>query len=92
MRFLFCYDVEDDKVRTRLVKVLEEFGERIQYSVFEFKLTEAAYIKFKNRLKMSGVLKNKNISVSLYPLCEGCYKKIERYGVNRLLDEDSIVF
>lgn len=33
-RILVCYDVADDRRRTRLAKTLESFGDRVQYSVF----------------------------------------------------------
>lgn len=92
MRFLLCYDIEEDRQRTRLVKILEEYGERIQYSVFEFNITQGLFIEMRHKIKKTGILKKKNISISIYPLCEACYKKIERHGVNRLLDEDNIVF
>lgn len=33
-RFLIAYDISVDKRRTRLSKLLETYGDRIQYSVF----------------------------------------------------------
>ena len=33
-RVLVCYDVPDDKRRTRLAKTHESYGDRVQYSVF----------------------------------------------------------
>lgn len=33
-RFVIAYDVADDLRRTRIAKVLESFGDRVQYSVF----------------------------------------------------------
>lgn len=35
MLWLICFDISDDKTRRRAVKVLEGYGDRIQYSVFE---------------------------------------------------------
>jgi CRISPR-associated protein Cas2 len=33
--FVACFDIEDDKARRRVGKILLEYGERVQYSVFE---------------------------------------------------------
>ena len=92
MRFLVCYDITDDLLRNKIVKILESYGERIQYSVFEFNLTKARILEMKNKLIKEKLLDKKRMSFSIYPLCEECYKKVERYGNNKLLDEKNIVF
>ncbi|NSY36607.1 CRISPR-associated endonuclease Cas2 [Pseudoalteromonas sp. JC28] len=38
MNYLVCFDISDDKARRRLVNRLGEYGERVQYSVFEVQL------------------------------------------------------
>ena len=35
MFFLVCFDISDDRIRYRTVKVLKGFGKRVQKSVFE---------------------------------------------------------
>ena len=35
MRNLVSYDIPDDKRRTKFAKIFEDFGDRVQYSVFE---------------------------------------------------------
>lgn len=37
---VFAYDIAKDKVRTKVAAVLEEVAVRVQYSVFEARLTE----------------------------------------------------
>ncbi len=39
--FLIAYDVTEDKRRTRLFKALKGYGEALQYSLFQCKLTPA---------------------------------------------------
>lgn len=92
MRFLICYDIKNDKIRGNIVKILESYGERIQYSVFEFNLNEAKIIEMKNKLFRKKILNRKDLSFSVYPICESCYKKVERYGNNKILCENNIVF
>lgn len=42
MRHIVCYDVPDSRRRRRAAIVLEGFGERVQKSVFECELDDAA--------------------------------------------------
>ena len=36
--YLVCYDIDDDRERTRTAHLLESYGQRVQYSVFELHL------------------------------------------------------
>lgn len=40
MVMVFCYDVESDRRRRRVAALLEEWGVRVQKSVFEARLTD----------------------------------------------------
>ena len=55
MQVIICYDICDNKVRYKLVKYLEKFAVRVQYSVFKAKLNEREIAKLelfaKNLLK-----------------------------------------
>lgn len=48
---VISYDISDDRRRTRVAKALEDFGRRVQYSVFECQLLPAEFAKLKKRLK-----------------------------------------
>ena len=50
MLILVSYDVPDDRRRTRLAHALKDFGERVQYSVFECRLDERAQQTLRERL------------------------------------------
>lgn len=43
MLYLISYDIAVDKRRTKIAKLLEGFGQRVQYSVFECDLTTKQY-------------------------------------------------
>lgn len=45
MHVVICYDVDDSKIRRKLVKYLESVAVRVQYSVFVSDLSEAAIRK-----------------------------------------------
>ena len=40
----------DDKRRTKIAKILGDFGTRVQYSVFECNLTDSEYRRLQKRL------------------------------------------
>lgn len=50
-RTLICYDIVDDRRRTRLSKVLGEYGDRIQYSVFVVDISPARLLRLKTEAK-----------------------------------------
>lgn len=48
--YLACFDISNDRIRTRVGKLLLRYGERVQYSVFEIAIKrpeDLAEIKFK---------------------------------------------
>jgi len=49
-RYLLCYDVRDTRRLRRVGKLAEEFGYRLQYSVFVCDLSPAERSRFEGRL------------------------------------------
>jgi CRISPR-associated protein Cas2 len=43
--YLVCYDIDDNRERQRTAKLLERHGQRVQYSVFELHLRNAAQLR-----------------------------------------------
>ena len=78
MLVLVSYDIEDDKIRTRLAKKLLDFGPRVQLSVFEADVTEKEFKKLKQALQKVKLADDD--SIRLYRLCEICIKKITIWG------------
>jgi CRISPR-associated protein Cas2 len=75
------YDIPDDKRRTRVSKVLEDFGERVQYSVFECRLRQKDYQRMQERLQPLLVVKEDDIR--FFHLCESCRRKAKVWGPKR---------
>lgn len=78
MFYVVSYDIPDTKRRTKLSKCLEDFGDRVQYSVFECILDN-------DLLKMMLVRINRIINVEedkvrIYPLCANCESIIRVIG------------
>jgi len=72
------YDIPDDKRRAKVSKVLEDFGERVQYSVFECRLRQKDYQRMQERLRALLVLKEDD--VRFFHLCESCRRKAKVWG------------
>ena len=70
----------DDKQRRAAVKVLKNFGVRVQKSVFECpNLDERNYLKMKTAL--DDAIDHTQDTLRFYSLCEACLKKMEFSGV-----------
>ena len=88
MFFLVCFDISDNRVRYRVVKVLKGFGKRVQKSVFECdNLTEERFLKMKNSIE--DLIDQGDDTVRYYLLCRGCIRKIECSGTGRLPDGEN---
>ena len=50
-RFIIAYDISDDRRRTKVSKLLQSQGDRIQYSVFVVDCSPAILIPLKTKLR-----------------------------------------
>lgn len=48
MHVVVCYDISENKRRTRIHKILKSYGEWMQFSVFECDLTEMQYARLRD--------------------------------------------
>ena len=88
LHVVVAYDIPDDRRRLKVAKVLLGYGERMQYSVFECRVTKVEYLRMKERL--DELIEPEEDAISFYFLCESCRGKIERIGGRRPLPEDAI--
>ncbi len=73
--YVVVYDVRDDKRRTKVVKILQKYGKRINLSVFECMLSDSQFKNLKEAvIKVSD---KKNDHILVYPICLTCFAKIE---------------
>lgn len=90
---VISYDFEDDKQRGAFSRFLKKFGRRIQYSVFEIKNSQRllrnilAEIKLKYEPRFT-----KRDSIVIFNICDGCLKKIRRYGYAKNEEKDVLFF
>lgn len=77
--YVVSYDIVSDRLRAKVSKVLEEYGIRVQYSVFECRVEERRIRSLYNRLMelMNG---EEEGSIRFYPVCANCENKIRTIG------------
>lgn len=85
MFLVVAYDISDDERRLKLSQLLENFGERVQRSVFERYLTPEQVAGLQERV--GRVIKTSEDNVRYYRLCEACRAKAEAVGPVPLAEE-----
>ena len=79
MRYVISYDIESDRTRRKLAKLLEGYGVRIQYSVCECNLTDKRFQKLYKEIFQLTSGKSDG-SVRFYSICKNCEDKIVTIG------------
>ncbi len=79
MFYLVCFDIVDDRKRYKTVKILKDYGVRVQKSVFECRrLSEKGFLTMKSRIEE--VVDEIEDSVRYYYICKECIGKFENSG------------
>ncbi len=78
------YDIPSNRRRLKVMKTLEGFGTRVQYSVFECNLKPNQVDDLRKRLKK---LVGNEDSVRFYFISADDLKRIERLGDTRTVEE-----
>lgn len=76
--YLVSYDIPDDRRRTKVASLLQDYGQRVQFSVFEVWLTQAMQRELLTRLEK--LINVDEDSVRLYWLCAACQKRVITLG------------
>ena len=78
--YLISYDIEKDRIRNKIAKELENYGTRVQYSVFECRITEKLYKEL--YAKLIDLMKDeKTGNIRIYNICAKCTGRITTIGV-----------
>ncbi len=77
-RYVIAYDIPSDKRRNRIARVLEGHGERVQYSVFECRLTGKQFAALWKEL--GELAEPKEDSLRAYRLCPACAGWVKTVG------------
>ncbi|OQB09888.1 MAG: CRISPR-associated endoribonuclease Cas2 [Parcubacteria group bacterium ADurb.Bin216] len=85
MIIIISYDIISSNKRNRIIRVLREYGNRVQKSVFECDVSEKDRLDIFSRLSqiMEGDEEDKD-SIRFYKVCEKCLSQTKIIGTGRI--------
>ena len=89
MFVVVTYDITDDKRRIHVSGELENFGSRVNFSVFECHLDSETLLILKHRL--AELIEAAEDNVRYYVLCDACVKKVEVQGKGEMTQDTGYV-
>jgi CRISPR-associated protein Cas2 len=89
MFYLVCFDISDNKVRTRIGNYLGAFGNRVQESVFEVEIADTAALRYVQD-KLGGWL-SEGDDLRFYQVCQSCRQKSVNARHERIAKLPSLV-
>ncbi len=72
--FVVSYDITDNRKRKKIADILDEYGHRVQYSVFEITVPSNDFSKLRSRLIKH--LRQSTDTIRYYSLCQKCVAKV----------------
>lgn len=88
MFYIISYDIPDDKRRQKIAKILLNFGDRVQYSVFEAILSDELLKEMVLYLKK--IVYDEEDSIRIYQVCKECKKAIKILGTGEVLEDKDV--
>lgn len=82
MFVVISYDIQDDRRRLKVAQKLEDYGTRVQYSVFECVLEEEKFRELRGGL--FSLIERQEDSLRFYNLCDSCLKKVNIQGIGEV--------
>jgi len=75
MNYLITYDISNDKRRTKLSDLLDKYGIRVNYSVYECELNQTKLDKLLFEIELKKLINKKYDSFRFYHICKNCTPK-----------------
>lgn len=91
--WVVAYDIPDDSRRLAVANALEDFGDRVQRSVFEVRFADDDELELL-LARLVREIEPAEDKIRLYPLCEGCRHKALDLGLKErepFSEEDVII-
>lgn len=82
MNLVICYDISSARRRNKVANLLESYGLRVNYSVFELDIKDSEYKSIKS--KISEIINQKSDKVLFYRICRTCMLKSESVGNGKI--------
>lgn len=78
--YLISYDITDNRIRGKIAKELSGYGQRVQYSVFECRITEQQYKELYQKLVIL-MQEEEEGNIRIYNICGKCEQKLSTVGI-----------
>lgn len=85
MNLLIAYDISDSKRLVKVGKIMENYGERVQLSVFEAQIGPGELKRMID--KLTDVIDEEVDGVKIFELCERCFST--RWSIGDEKNQDS---
>ena len=91
MFVVVAYDVTSTRRRNRVAKILANYGDRVNLSVFEcvFKKAETLHAL---KTEIQKAIKPKKDHVRYYVICRDCRSKISVQGIGKVVESSIVRF
>jgi len=83
------YDIVNDRRRNKVCKTLKDYGEHIQYSVFECLLRPKDLEQMTK--KLTALIDAEEDGVRIYQLCEGCRGRARVLGTGQVTEDPDVL-
>jgi len=89
LKYVVVYDVVEDRTRDKVADCLEDFGDRVQKSVFEVDVDADRYGRMVELLLK--LIDPETDSVRIYPICSTCLGKLRILGQGVVISHPDVV-
>ncbi len=86
MNMIVAYDIADPRRLYKIAKIMEDYGYRVQKSIFEVDIDEIQFRQMKARVEE--VLEPKEDGVKYFSLCRRCAGTLIALGVSKVIPEE----
>ncbi len=83
------YDIKNDRRRNKVCKTLKDYGEHIQYSVFECLLRDKELDRMAKRI--SSLIDQNDDNVRIYLLCAACRGRARVIGQGKVTEDPDVL-
>lgn len=89
--YVVSYDIVRDQPRRKMAKTLEDYGKRVQYSVFECEISDHKMNELYR--KLTELIQGEEGSIRIYHICTLCRRRLSVIGEEseKTSGEDTIV-
>jgi len=88
MYVIISYDIPNDKRRTKLARLLKDYSQRMQFSVFEGELTPTQLDQLLTSIQE--LINPDKDKVRIYELCSTCKRKSTIFGKGKIYEDPEV--